>query len=85
MSMQVRKRKKRKKKFKEITFKLTAKQGKSLSNYCKARKTTPVKLIKKSIKRYLEKYDVEVPDQYFISAKQLELFNEEPAQFDRHP
>jgi len=70
-------KKRRKPKFKTITFKLTEKQFRSLSNYCTARKTTPVKLIKKSIERYTTTYAKEVPQQYYVTENQLNLFPEE--------
>lgn len=69
--------KRKKIKFKMVSFMLSEKQNRSLNNYCKARKTTPIKLIKKSIFRYINAYDLEVPKQYFVSERQLELFNEE--------
>lgn len=71
-----KKAKKRRIKFKQIAFKLSEKQYRSLINYCKARKTTPLKLIKKSIDKFINGYDIQVPKQYFVSEKQLELFNE---------
>ena len=72
------KRKKRKKvKFKTVTFKLSARQKRSLKNYCEARKTTPNKLIKKAIRRYIEFYSREVPTEFFVTEKQLDLFEEE--------
>lgn len=70
-------KKRRKPKFKTITFKLTESQFRSLSNYCSARKTTPVKLIKKNIERYTTAYVKEVPVQYYVSENQLNLFQEE--------
>jgi hypothetical protein len=71
-----KKTKKRRFRFKQIAFKLSEKQYRSLINYCKARKTTPLKLLKKSIDKYINGYDIQVPKQYFVSEKQLELFNE---------
>lgn len=65
------------KQFKTVTFKLSHRQMKSLRNYCKARKTTPTKLIKKSIRNYIEHYDREVPEKYFETHNQLDLFNKE--------
>jgi hypothetical protein len=71
----IRKQKKRRKtKFNKITFKLSAKQKKSLDNYCKARRTTPTRLIKKSISRFINGFDMNVPQDYFITEKQLDLF-----------
>ncbi|MEZ5197905.1 MAG: hypothetical protein R2764_16425 [Bacteroidales bacterium] len=72
-----RKKKRRKKiKYKTITLKLTANQKKSLTNYCNARRTTPNKLIKKSIKRFINGFDKSVPDEYYVTEKQLDLFEE---------
>jgi hypothetical protein len=52
-----KKPKKRKKvKFKTVTFKLTQKQQKSLDNYCRTHKTTPIKVIKAKIEPMITKY-----------------------------
>ena len=64
-------------KFKSVTLKLTARQKKSLENYCRSRGTTPVKVIKKSIRPLLENYSSLVPKNTFISVNQLELFERE--------
>jgi len=71
------KRTKRRKKvrYSKFTIKLSTRQKRSLENYCTARKTTPTKLIKKMIHRYINGFDKLVPDEYFVSEKQLELFN----------
>jgi hypothetical protein len=75
--MPAKKRKKRKiVRFKTVTFKISARQKRSLMNYCEARGTTPNKLIKKSIRKYLESYADRVPEQYFVTEKQLKLFAE---------
>jgi hypothetical protein len=74
--MAARKKKRKKVRYSEVKFRLTAKQKKSLLNYCHARKTTPTKLIKKVIKPYISNYDVEVPDEYYITEKQLDLFTD---------
>lgn len=58
-----------------VTFKLTSGQYRSLKNYCKARKTTPIKLIKKSIERYISHYEYEVPAELYLTENQLELFD----------
>ncbi len=70
-------KKNRKKKFKTVTFKLSPKQMKSLKNYCKARKTTPTKLIKKNIRTFTESFAHEVPEKYHLTPNQLDLFNKE--------
>lgn len=75
--MASRKNKKRKKiKYSEIRIRLSSRQKKSLVNYCHARKTTPNKLIKKMIRPYISNYSIEVPDEYYISEKQLTLFED---------
>lgn len=63
------------KKYKTITFKLSPRQMKSLKNYCKARKTTPIKLIKKNIRTYIESYADHVPEKYYVTHNQLEIFS----------
>jgi hypothetical protein len=73
----IKRRKPKKRKFKTISIKLSSKQNRSLLNYCEARNTTPVKLIKKNIARYLNGFDKEVPAKYHVSDRQLDLFGEE--------
>ncbi len=69
------KNKKRKiNKYHAMTFKLSKGQYRSLLNYCKARHTTPIKLIKRSIERFISNYEYEVPQELFVSENQLELF-----------
>jgi len=69
-----RKRKARKTIYKIIDFKLSARQKKSLRNYCMARKTTPTKLIKKMIAPFINNYADSVPDEIYNTANQLDLF-----------
>ena len=69
------KKKRKPVKYKVITIKVTARQKKSLMNYSKSRHTTPVKLIKKAIGPFLEKYS----DLVVVATKQeipnqLQLF-----------
>ncbi len=77
MSNNKNKRKSRRRNYKyhAVTFKLTSGQYKSLRNYCKARKTTPIKLIKRSIERFISNYEYEVPEELYITENQLELFD----------
>lgn len=56
---------------------LTARQKKSLVNYCAARKTTPTKLIKKMIRPYIENFDSKVPEELYVTENQLDLFEED--------
>jgi hypothetical protein len=76
MARAVAKKKPRKKvRFSTITLKVTARQKRSLLNFCKLRHTTPNKLIKKSIKPMLENYadlNVEVRKREVVN--QLALF-----------
>lgn len=68
------KRKRKVIRYKTITLKVTARQKKSLMNFCKARKTTPNKIIKKSIRPLLQNYaDLEVTV-HQGKINQLELF-----------
>jgi hypothetical protein len=46
-------------------------------NYCNARQTTPVKLIKKHIRPFINGYDKNVPEEFFITENQLDMFSEE--------
>jgi hypothetical protein len=66
----------KKRAYKTVSFKLSAKQMKSLKNYCRARKTTPTKLIKKSIRYYTENFAKEVPKKYYTTANQLDIFED---------
>jgi hypothetical protein len=70
-------KRKRKRKYSTVKFKLSARQMKSLENYCDARKTTPTKLIKKKIRDYIEMFAREVPEKYHATPNQLDLFNKE--------
>lgn len=69
------KRKRKAVKYKQITFKLSARQKKSLDKNCRLRHTTPIKLIKKSIDNFLSLKVEEKPVQY-ISPNQLNLFSD---------
>lgn len=74
-----RKKRRKRTRFTTVTFKITSRQKKSLFNYCKARKTTPTKLIKKMIRPYLENYAREVPEELYVTENQLDLFEEASA------
>lgn len=74
--MGMAKSRKRKKVYKVVKFKLSKKQLTSLQNYCEARKTTPNKLIKKSIRYYTENFAKEVPPRFYATANQLDMFKE---------
>lgn len=73
-----KKRKKRRNyQYHAITFKLSTGQYRSLRNYCKARKTTPIKLIKRNIARFITAYEYEVPQELCVTENQLQLFEDE--------
>ena len=76
MGQQNKKRKRRNYKYYAITFKLSSGQHRSLRNYCKARKTTPIKLIKRNIERFITAYEYEVPTDIYLTENQLNLFEE---------
>jgi hypothetical protein len=69
-------RKRKKVKYRSIELKLSARQKRSLLNYCDARHTTPIKLIKKCIRKYTENYAEKVPAAYYVTENQLVLFEE---------
>ncbi|HPE86214.1 MAG: hypothetical protein EOL88_06300 [Bacteroidia bacterium] len=71
----IKKRRKNKTVYKEISFKLSSRQKKSLMNYCRARHTTPIKLIKKSIRNYIELYADAAPEPIPMP-NQLDLFDD---------
>ena len=70
------KSRKKKHQYKTVSFKLSTKQMKSLKNYCRARKTTPTKLIKKSIRYYTENFSKEVSQKYYATTNQLDIFED---------
>ncbi|MCQ2302661.1 MAG: hypothetical protein MJZ94_08575 [Bacteroidales bacterium] len=73
-----KKRKKRRNyQYHAITFKLSKGQYRSLRNYCKARKTTPIKLIKSNIARFITAYEYEVPQELYVTENQLQLFDDD--------
>ncbi len=71
-----RKKKLRKKtKYYKVAFKITGNQKKIAERYTLVHKTTMTKLIKKSLKYYLDRFGEKLPvDQNHISKNQLELF-----------
>jgi len=62
-------------KYKKITLTVTARQRKSLLNFCKSRRTTPTRVIKKAIRPLLDNYsDLEVNNIHREKVNQLQLF-----------
>jgi len=83
MPVKKTKKKVRKKvRYKEVKLKLSKNQQRSLDNYCNARKTTPNKLIKKMIRRFLTNYSKNVPEESFATENQLDLFEEESGKLE---
>ena len=77
MKTKKNKRSRRSYQYHAVTFKLSQGQYKSLRNYCKARRTTPIKLIKRSISRFISTYEYEVPPELYVTENQLLLFDED--------
>lgn len=71
------KKRRRSYKYHAVSFKLSQGQYKSLINYCKARKTTPIKLIKRNIERFISHYEYGVPESLFLCENQLDLFDDQ--------
>jgi len=70
-----KKKKKKTVKYKQVTITVSSRQKKSLINYCKSRKSTPNKIIKKAIRPLLENYhDLEV-NHTSSRVNQLQLFS----------
>lgn len=71
------KQKKRKKvRYSEVRIRLSYKQKRSLLNYCHARRTTPNKLIKKMIRKYISNFADDVPEEYYVTENQLDMFED---------
>ena len=72
-----KKKKKKATRYKQVTITISARQKKSLMNFCKSRKSTPNKIIKKAIRPLLENYhDMEV-NRTTEKVNQLQLFSME--------
>lgn len=65
---------KKRKPYKTIAFKLSWRQYKSLTNFCKHRNTTPVKLIKKNMAKYINSYSDESTIIDYVTPNQIDLF-----------
>lgn len=75
MAIQKKKKKRKPVRYKTITITVTARQKKSLVNFCKARKTTPRKVIKKALGPLLSNYaDLKFTPNNNGKVNQLELF-----------
>ena len=77
MKTKKNKRSRRSYQYHAVIFKLSQGQYRSLRNYCKARKTTPIKLIKRCISRFITNYEYEIPPELYVTENQLALFDDE--------
>jgi hypothetical protein len=76
--MGAKRRKKRKKvKFRQLSFKLTEQQYKALRIYCRRNKLTPIRYLKKLINHQIERFKNDLPPEHLVTPNQLELFPEE--------
>ncbi len=66
---------KKKIRFKKYVFKLSFKQKELIDKFCEIHKTTPNKLIRKSVKEFLLR-NVSASDDNYISENQLSIFDE---------
>ncbi|MDR2085198.1 MAG: hypothetical protein LBP67_09420 [Bacteroidales bacterium] len=71
-----RKKRKKRKPYKLVAFKLSTRQYKSLMNYCRYRQTTPTKVIKKSIAKYIECYSDVPTEVSYVTDNQINLFDD---------
>lgn len=69
-----RKRRPKKKKFKEVTIKITARQYESISNYAKGRNLSLNKLVRRLLNPYLSGYEKQAPVIPKVSANQMNIF-----------
>jgi hypothetical protein len=69
-----RKKTRKRVRYRTLKLKLTARQKKSLDNFCRSRGTTPVKIIKKSIRPLLNNYAGMDSFHVQVAANQLDLF-----------
>lgn len=77
MKAKKNKRSRRSYQYHAVTFKLSSGQYRSLKNYCKARRTTPIKLIKRCISRFISNYEYEIPSELYVTENQLALFEDD--------
>ncbi len=64
-------------KYRSIRFKLTYKQKDTVDRCARLLHTTPVKLIKASIRHYLEKYSGMLEEDSHVADNQLTLFDKD--------
>ncbi len=73
--MSARRKKRRKKvKYRALSFKLTEQQYKALRIYCRRNGITPIRYLKKLINHQIERFKNDLPTETFVTPNQLELF-----------
>jgi hypothetical protein len=77
--IKTRKKARKKVRYREVKLKLSKNQQRSLDKHCEVRRTTPNKLIKKMIRRFLTYNPKDTPEESYVTANQLDLFEEEKA------
>jgi hypothetical protein len=60
--------------YKTVKLKLTAGQKRSLDNFCRSRRTTPTKVIKRAIRPFIENYGGKFEPVSYVTENQLQLF-----------
>lgn len=66
--------KRKKVKYRKMSFKLSEVQYRALLIYCRRQKTTPIRYLKTLINHQIERYKQELPPPSFVSENQLKLF-----------
>ena len=66
--------KKKKAKYKQITFKITDAQKEALEIICKRQKTTPVRYLKSVIRKQTARYKASPQPISYVTENQLQLF-----------
>lgn len=75
-------KKKKKVRFRKIEIKVSNKQKSLLDRFCKVHKTSTKRLIKRSVKEFLERHASNPEHDDYISPNQLKLFEEEGSVYE---
>ncbi len=70
--------KKKKVKYKKITFKISDNQREALEVICRRQKTTPIRFLKSVIKKQTARYKAAPAPVSYVTENQLQLFDLEP-------
>lgn len=71
--------KKRKTRYKQITFKITHAQKEALEAICKRQKTTPIRFLKSVVSKQTARYKSSPPPVNYVTENQLQLFDPDTA------